>query len=62
VATVLPLMMISGPTARSPGRGCCGTGTSLEASSPQEKTTGLPGLPAGPVAALVVGPLAGVAG
>jgi hypothetical protein len=31
--------------ARSPGCGCCGTGESVNDSSPQDSSSGLPGLP-----------------
>jgi hypothetical protein len=55
VATALPLMMTSGPIARSPGSGICGIEPARKDSWPQENNCGLPGLPAGPVGALVTG-------
>ena len=55
VASFLPLKMTSGPTARSPGCGCCGGGGPAKDSSPQEKSCGLPGPPVGPVTGAVAG-------
>ena len=61
MATAFPLMMTSGPTARSPGSGIGGIGPGRKDSSAQEKTCGLPGLPAAPEGALVTGLVAGAA-